>query len=117
MTIHAGVLKRHIPLVKNRLIGIVSGRVAARQVDAHHNRKENPMYDIWETICDVMREYDVSFSIGDGLRPGGLADATDEAQLLELEDHRRTDRARLARGVQVMVEGPGMSRSTRSNTT
>ncbi|HSY26772.1 MAG TPA: phosphomethylpyrimidine synthase ThiC, partial [Burkholderiaceae bacterium] len=83
-TIHAGVLKEHLPFVRKRLIGIVSrgGSLLAKWM-LHHN-KQNPMYEIFDDICDIMREYDVSFSLGDGLRPGGLADATDEAQLREL---------------------------------
>jgi phosphomethylpyrimidine synthase len=84
-TIHAGVLKEHLPLVRNRLIGIVSrgGSLLAKWMIVH--QQQNPMYQIFEQICDVMREYDVSFSLGDGLRPGGLADASDAAQLAELQ--------------------------------
>ncbi|MCA8938212.1 MAG: phosphomethylpyrimidine synthase ThiC, partial [Planctomycetes bacterium] len=83
-TIHAGVLREHLPHVKNRLIGIVSrgGSLLAKWMI--HNGKQNLMYTGWEQICEVMREYDVTFSIGDGLRPGGLADASDMAQLGEL---------------------------------
>src|SRR5690242_10644365 len=78
-TIHAGVLREHLPFVRKRLIGIVSrgGSLLAKWM-IHHN-KQNPMYEIFDDICDIMREYDVSFSLGDGLRPGGLADASDEA--------------------------------------
>ena len=81
--------------MRKRLIGIVSrgGSLLAKWM-LHHN-KQNPMYEIFDDICDIMREYDVSFSLGDGLRPGGLADATDEAQLRELADARRAHRARL----------------------
>ncbi|MCB9030381.1 MAG: phosphomethylpyrimidine synthase ThiC [Deltaproteobacteria bacterium] len=106
-TIHAGVLKEHLPFVKNRLIGIVSrgGSLLAKWM-LHHN-KQNPMYDIFDDICDIMREYDVSFSLGDGLRPGGLADASDEAQLRELETLGELTERAWAKGVQVMVEGPG----------
>jgi phosphomethylpyrimidine synthase len=76
-TIHAGVLREHLPYVKDRLIGIVSrgGSLLAKWMLVHG--KQNPMYTLFEDICDIMREYDVSFSIGDGLRPGGLSDATD----------------------------------------
>src|SRR5690606_28053510 len=83
-TIHAGVRKAHLPYVRNRLIGIVSrgGSLLAKWMLTHN--AENPMYRHWEDICDIMRKYDVTFSIGDGLRPGGLADATDQAQLAEL---------------------------------
>jgi phosphomethylpyrimidine synthase len=106
-TIHAGVLKEHLPFVKNRLIGIVSrgGSLLAKWM-IHHN-KQNPMYEIFDDICAIMREYDVSFSLGDGLRPGGLADATDEAQLRELATLGELTERAWAKGVQVMVEGPG----------
>ena len=106
-TIHAGVLKEHLPLVRSRLIGIVSrgGSLLAKWM-IHHNR-QNLMYTMWEDICEVMRKYDVTFSIGDGLRPGGLSDATDKAQLAELcAIGELTERA-WRQGVQVMVEGPG----------
>ncbi len=107
MTVHAGVLREHLPLVKNRLIGIVSrgGSLLAKWM-LHHN-KQNPMYELWDDICAIMRQYDVSFSIGDGLRPGGLADATDDAQLAELETIGELTERAWRHGVQVMVEGPG----------
>ncbi len=106
-TIHAGVLKEHLPLIEKRLIGIVSrgGSLLAKWMLTHD--KQNPMYDIFDDICDIMREYDVSFSLGDGLRPGGLADATDAAQLAELETLGELTERAWAKGVQVMVEGPG----------
>jgi len=106
-TIHAGVRKAHLPYVKDRLIGIVSrgGSLLAKWMLVHD--RENPMYDLWEDICDLMRRHDVSFSIGDGLRPGGLADATDNAQLAELETIGELTERAWRRGVQVMVEGPG----------
>jgi len=106
-TIHAGVLHEHIPYIKERLIGIVSrgGSLLAKWM-IHHG-KQNPMYDCFDDICDVMREYDVSFSLGDGLRPGGLADSTDEAQIRELEVLGELTERAWAKGVQVMVEGPG----------
>ncbi len=106
-TIHAGVLREHLPLVKNRLIGIVSrgGSLLAKWMIVHG--QQNPMYQLWEDICDIMREYDVTFSIGDGLRPGGLADATDEAQLSELATLGELTEQAWRKGVQVMVEGPG----------
>ncbi|MEM1109774.1 MAG: phosphomethylpyrimidine synthase ThiC [Planctomycetota bacterium] len=106
-TIHAGILKSHIKLAKNRLIGLVSrgGSLLAKWMLQHN--QENLMNVHWEAICDIMREYDVTFSIGDGCRPGGLADATDDLQLAELvEIGKLTERA-WRRGVQVMVEGPG----------
>ena len=106
-TIHAGVLHEHIPYIKDRLIGIVSrgGSLLAKWM-IHHGG-QNPMYDCFDDICDLMRKYDVSFSLGDGLRPGGLADATDEAQIRELEVLGELTERAWAKGVQVMVEGPG----------
>jgi phosphomethylpyrimidine synthase len=106
-TIHAGVLREHLPYVRKRLIGIVSrgGSLLAKWMLSHN--KQNPMYEIFDDICDIMREYDVSFSLGDGLRPGGLADATDEAQLRELATLGELTERAWAKGCQVMVEGPG----------
>jgi phosphomethylpyrimidine synthase len=106
-TIHAGVLREHLPYVKDRLIGIVSrgGSLLAKWMIDHG--EQNPMYTAWEDICDVMREYDVTFSIGDGLRPGGLADATDRAQLAELGTLGELTERAWRKGVQVMIEGPG----------
>jgi len=106
-TVHAGVKREHLPYVKNRLIGIVSrgGSLLAKWMLAHG--KQNPMYELWDEICRIMRRYDVTFSIGDGLRPGGLADATDEAQLRELETLGELTERAWQHGVQVMVEGPG----------
>ncbi len=106
-TIHAGVLQEHLPLVAERVIGIVSrgGSLLAKWM-IHHGR-QNLMNTMWEDICDVMREYDVTFSIGDGLRPGGLADATDGGQLGELEELGRLTERAWRKGVQVMIEGPG----------
>ena len=106
-TVHAGLLREHLPYVRDRVIGIVSrgGSLLAKWM-LHHGR-QNLMYEIWDDICDVMRRYDVTFSIGDGLRPGGLADATDRAQLAELETLGALTERAWAKGVQVMVEGPG----------
>jgi phosphomethylpyrimidine synthase len=106
-TIHAGVLFEHLPLVKKRLIGIVSrgGSLLAKWMLVHG--KQNPMYTHFDEICDIMREYDVSFSLGDGLRPGGLGDASDEAQLRELETLGELTERAWRKGCQVMVEGPG----------
>jgi phosphomethylpyrimidine synthase len=106
-TIHAGVRRAHLKFVRDRLIGIVSrgGSLLAKWM-LHHNR-ENPMYELWDDICAIMRQYDVTFSIGDGLRPGGLGDATDRAQLAELETIGELTERAWAHGVQVMVEGPG----------
>ncbi len=106
-TIHAGVLLEHLPFIKRRLIGIVSrgGSLLAKWM-IHHG-KQNPMYDLFDDICDIMREYDVSFSLGDGLRPGGLADASDKAQLAELATLGELTEKAWRKGVQVMIEGPG----------
>ncbi|MFZ9090148.1 MAG: phosphomethylpyrimidine synthase ThiC [Planctomycetaceae bacterium] len=106
-TIHAGVLQEHLPYVKDRLIGIVSrgGSLLAKWMIEHD--RQNLMYTGWEQICDVMREHDVTFSIGDGLRPGGLADATDLAQLAELSTLGELTERAWRKGVQVMIEGPG----------
>jgi phosphomethylpyrimidine synthase len=106
-TIHAGVMRAHLPLIKQRLIGIVSrgGSLLAKWMLVHG--KENPMYTHFDEICDIMREYDVSFSLGDGLRPGGLADASDAAQLGELDVLGELTEKAWSRGCQVMVEGPG----------
>ncbi|NNJ27623.1 phosphomethylpyrimidine synthase [Alienimonas chondri] len=107
MTVHAGVRRAHIDLVKDRLIGIVSrgGSLLAKWMLVH--QAENPMYEHWEAICDVLHDRDVTFSIGDGLRPGGLADATDEAQLAELFTLGELTERAWRKGVQVMIEGPG----------
>ena len=106
-TIHAGLLREHLPLVKKRLIGIVSrgGSLLAKWMLMKN--RQNIMYDMWDDICELMRRHDVSFSIGDGLRPGGLADATDDAQLAELWTIGELTERAWRHGVQVMVEGPG----------
>jgi phosphomethylpyrimidine synthase len=106
-TIHAGVLREHLPLIKTRVTGIVSrgGSLLAKWM-LHHG-KQNPMYELFDEISAIMREYDVTYSLGDGLRPGCLADASDPAQLAELHTMGElVQRARDA-GVQAMVEGPG----------
>jgi len=106
-TIHAGVLLRYIPLTARRMTGIVSrgGSILAKWCLSHH--RENFLYTHWDDICDLMAAYDVSFSIGDGLRPGSLADANDEAQFGELKTQGELTRRAWERGVQVMCEGPG----------
>ncbi|HEU6449028.1 MAG TPA: phosphomethylpyrimidine synthase ThiC [Verrucomicrobiae bacterium] len=106
-TIHAGVLLRFVPLTANRMTGIVSrgGSILAKWCLAHH--KENFLYTHWDDICDIMAAYDVSFSIGDGLRPGSIADANDQAQFGELEVQGELTKRAWAKGVQVMNEGPG----------
>ncbi len=106
-TIHAGVLLRFIPMTAHRMTGIVSrgGSIMAKWCLAHH--QENFLYTHWDDICDIMAAYDVSFSIGDGLRPGSIADANDRAQFGELETQGDLTRRAWAKGVQVMNEGPG----------
>ncbi|MCH2108346.1 MAG: phosphomethylpyrimidine synthase [Polyangiaceae bacterium] len=106
-TIHAGVMRRHLPLIKERLIGIVSRGGSLLGKWMLHHQQENLMYQIFDEICDIMRQYDVSFSLGDGLRPGGLADASDAAQLGELAVLGELTERAWRRGCQVMVEGPG----------
>ncbi len=106
-TIHAGVLLRFIPMTARRMTGIVSrgGSIMAKWCLSHH--KENFLYTHWDEICEIMAAYDVSFSIGDGLRPGSVADANDEAQFGELEVQGELTTRAWDRGVQVMNEGPG----------
>jgi len=106
-TIHAGVLLRFIPLTARRMTGIVSrgGSIMAKWCLAHH--QESFLYTHWDDICDIMAAYDVSFSIGDGLRPGSIADANDEAQFAELKVQGELTERAWAKGVQVMNEGPG----------
>ncbi|MFM7100114.1 MAG: phosphomethylpyrimidine synthase ThiC, partial [Verrucomicrobiota bacterium] len=106
-TIHAGVLLRFIPLTARRLTGIVSrgGSILAKWCLAHH--QENFLYTHWDEICEIMAAYDVSFSIGDGLRPGSVADANDEAQFGELRVQGELTARAWKHGVQVMNEGPG----------
>ncbi|NNF05414.1 MAG: phosphomethylpyrimidine synthase ThiC [Candidatus Eisenbacteria bacterium] len=106
-TIHAGVLKEHLVYAKDRLIGLVSrgGSLLAKWMLVHD--RQNLMYTLWEDICDVMHDYDVTFSIGDGCRPGGLADASDDLQLLELQTIGELTERAWRKGIQVMVEGPG----------
>jgi len=106
-TIHAGVLREHLPFVRDRVIGIVSRGGALLAKWMLQQGQQNPMYTLWDEICAILRRYDVTFSIGDGLRPGGLADATDEAQLRELETLGELTERAWAHGCQVMVEGPG----------
>lgn len=106
-TVHAGLLREHLPLVRDRKIGIVSRGGALLAKWMIHHEAQNPMYEHWERICAVLRRSDVTFSIGDGLRPGGLADATDAAQLAELVALGELTERAWRQGVQVMVEGPG----------
>ncbi len=106
-TIHAGVLLRYVPLTAKRLTGIVSrgGSILAKWCLAHH--KENFLYTHFEEICEIMKAYDVGFSLGDGLRPGSTADANDEAQFGELETLGELTKIAWKHDVQVMIEGPG----------
>jgi phosphomethylpyrimidine synthase len=106
-TIHAGVRLAYVPLTANRVTGIVSrgGSIMAKWCLAHH--RESFLYERFDEICDLMRKYDVSFSLGDGLRPGSIADANDRAQFAELETLGELTRIAWAKGCQVMIEGPG----------
>jgi phosphomethylpyrimidine synthase len=106
-TIHAGVRLPYVPLTANRVTGIVSrgGSIMAKWCLAHH--KESFLYERFDEICDLMRQYDVSFSLGDGLRPGSIADANDRAQFAELETLGELTKIAWAKGCQVMIEGPG----------
>jgi phosphomethylpyrimidine synthase len=106
-TIHAGVRLHHVPLTAKRTTGIVSrgGSIMAHWCLSHH--KESFLYERFDEICDIMRKYDVSFSLGDGLRPGSIADANDRAQFAELETLGELTKVAWAKGCQVMIEGPG----------
>ncbi|WP_425457402.1 phosphomethylpyrimidine synthase ThiC [Bacillus marasmi] len=106
-TIHAGVLLRYIPLTVNRVTGIVSrgGSIMAQWCLAHH--QENFLYTHFEEICEILKVYDIAFSLGDGLRPGSIADANDEAQFAELETLGELTKIAWKHDVQVMIEGPG----------
>ncbi|MEO0870250.1 MAG: phosphomethylpyrimidine synthase, partial [Cyanobacteria bacterium J06642_11] len=107
MTIHAGLLIEYLPLVKSRITGIVSrgGGIIAQWMLHHH--KQNPLYSRFDDIIEIFKKYDVSFSLGDSLRPGCLHDASDEAQLAELKTLGELTRRAWEHDVQVMVEGPG----------
>jgi phosphomethylpyrimidine synthase len=107
MTIHAGILRDYIPLTAHRVTGIVSrgGSLMAQWMIGH--QQENPFYTHFDELCAIMRAYDVSFSLGDSLRPGSIADASDAAQFAELKTLGELTRRARARGCQVMVEGPG----------
>ncbi len=106
-TIHAGVLLRYVPLTANRVTGIVSrgGSIMAKWCLAHH--KENFLYTHFEEICQIMKAYDVAFSLGDGLRPGSIADANDAAQFAELETLGELTKIAWKHDIQTMIEGPG----------
>ncbi|CAA6605460.1 thiamin (pyrimidine moiety) biosynthesis protein [Rhodospirillaceae bacterium LM-1] len=107
VTIHAGLRLKHVPLTAKRVTGIVSrgGATMAKWCLSHH--KENFLYERFDEICDILRAYDIGVSLGDGLRPGSLADANDEAQFAELETLGELAKKAWAKDVQVMIEGPG----------
>ena len=107
MTIHAGLLIQYIPLANKRVTGIVSrgGSILAEWMVK--NRKQNFLYERFEDMCKIFQKYDVSFSLGDGLRPGSLADASDEAQFAELKTLGELTKIAWDYDVQVMIEGPG----------
>jgi len=107
MTIHCAVLREHLPLTEKRLTGIVSrgGSLAAKWMTAHG--QENPFYTHFDDLCEIMHRYDVTWSLGDALRPGSLADASDEAQFAELKVMGQLARRARQRNCQVMIEGPG----------
>ena len=107
MTVHCGVLMEHLHLTTQRVTGIVSrgGSLIAKWMMVH--RKQNPLYEHFEDLCDIMRQYDVTWSLGDGLRPGSIADASDEAQFAELDVLGELTARGQEKGTQVMVEGPG----------
>ena len=107
MTIHAGVLRVHIPLTRHRITGIVSRGGALMAQWSVENNKENFLYAHFVNICKIFQKYDVSFSLGDGLRPGSLADASDRAQFAELETLGELTKKAWEYDVQVMIEGPG----------
>src|SRR6202007_2684525 len=107
MTIHAGGLIQYLPMISKRITGIVSrGGAILAQWMAHHHR-QNFLYECFDDICKIFQKYDVSFSLGDGLRPGSLADASDAAQFAELKTLGELTKIAWEYEVQVMIEGPG----------
>ena len=107
MTIHAGVLREYVPLVRKRITGIVSRGGALLAHWMEHHKKQNFLYENFDEICKIFKKHDVSFSLGDGLRPGCLADASDEAQFAELKVLGELTKKAWEHDVQVMIEGPG----------
>jgi phosphomethylpyrimidine synthase len=107
MTIHAGILFEHLPLVYGRVTGIVSRGGSLHAVWMMHHRKQNPLYERYDDVLDILRQYDVTISLGDSLRPGSIHDASDRAQFAELETLGELTRRAWEKDVQVMVEGPG----------
>lgn len=107
MTLHAGVLLEHLSKTMNRITGIVSRGGSLMAQWMMHHRQQNPLYTQFEDLCDIMYQYDVTWSLGDGLRPGCLADASDEAQFAELDTLGELTKRAWAKNNQVMIEGPG----------
>jgi phosphomethylpyrimidine synthase len=107
MTIHAGILLEHLPLVYGRITGIVSRGGSLMAVWMMHHRRQNPLYERFDDLCEILRTYDVTISLGDSLRPGSIHDASDRAQFAELETLGELTRRAWSHDVQVMVEGPG----------
>ncbi len=107
MTIHAGILLEHLPLIHGRITGIVSRGGSLHAVWMMSHRKQNPLYEHYDELLEILRAYDVTVSLGDSLRPGSIADASDEAQFAELETLGELTKRAWERDVQVMVEGPG----------
>jgi phosphomethylpyrimidine synthase len=106
-TVHAGILREHLPLAARRVAGIVSRGGSLLAAWMVHHERQNPLYEHFDAVCEILRDHDVTFSLGDGLRPGCLADASDEAQFAELRVLGDLVRRARAAGCQVMVEGPG----------
>ncbi len=106
-TIHAGILREHLPLAARRLAGIVSRGGSLLAAWMTHHERQNPLFELFDELCEIMHAYDVAFSLGDGLRPGCLADASDEAQFAELRTLGELVQRARRHGCQVMVEGPG----------
>jgi phosphomethylpyrimidine synthase len=107
MTLHAGILLQHLPLVYGRVTGIVSRGGSLHAVWMMHHRKQNPLYEHYDDVLDILRQYDVTISLGDSLRPGSIHDASDKAQFAELETLGELTKRAWEFDVQVMVEGPG----------
>ena len=107
MTIHAGILLEHLPLVYGRITGIVSRGGSLMAVWMMRHRRQNPLYERFDDLCEILRSYDVTVSLGDSLRPGSIHDASDKAQFAELETLGELTRRAWSHDVQVMVEGPG----------
>jgi phosphomethylpyrimidine synthase len=107
MTVHCGLRREHIPLARKRVTGIVSRGGGLLALWMQHHERENPLYEHFDDLCDIARRYDVTLSLGDGLRPGCLADASDEAQFAELRTLGELTERAWAKDVQVIIEGPG----------